>query len=392
MLIIALSTLFAPVVAQSVRTPQESLAAYRANLDSLRREWPTVRKLPNLKFFLFGMGDRRKMIYQNGELRDARTGTIIRKWKVLQEYILPADYSVMLQDASGRWTLLRENQTGVLLDDGKGKAYLTQSPLRLPSFKGKKYAPILRVLHHEVLINVIDGRPVPNFFVYQKPWLRDATLMAMVLKKTRNLDLIKDWVQGLRDPFDRNNHGIAEADNPGQVLFLASLFGDKTQPIVQAALDSAKQFEKKAPDGSLFIEGKTDYASHPVFQTKWMKYGLNSLGLPDPYRIPAQYDGYSSLFWWAYKDEHVPGKKFDAQSGQDYPYLVWAEDHFYSRVGAPERRGTLGTIDYPLSWESRASDANYPAISLLDPSLVGQKLSPPHTWHAAEMFLLLLER
>ena len=378
--------------AQSSRTPQESLNAYHASLDSLRREWPNVRPMPDLKFFLFGMGDRRKMIYHRGELKDARTGAVIRKWKVAQEYILPADYSVMLQDERGVWTLIRENQTGVLLDDGKAKAYVTQSKLNLPSFRGKKYAPVLRVLHHEILMNVVDGKPVPNFFVYQKPWLRDATLMAMVLKTTRNLDQIKDWIQDLRDPFDRNNHGISEADNLGQILYLVSLVDNKSHPVVAMVLDSVKQFEKKNSAGERYLEGKTDYSVHPVFQTKWMKFGLQSLGLPDPYQIPNVYDSYSSLFWWAYKDEHVPGKKFDAQSGQNYPYLVWAEDHFYSRPGAPERRGTLSNRDYPLTWEARASDANYAELNRLDASLIKEKLSPSHTWHAAEMFLLLLDR
>jgi hypothetical protein len=373
--------------AQRLRTPQESLAAYRASLDSLRREWPTVRPLPRMRFFLFGMGHRRKMVYQNGTLFDARTGAVIRRWNVLQEYILPADYTVLVQDDKGRWTMIRENQTGVLLDDGKGKAYLTQGKLNLPSFRGKKYASILRVLHHEVLMNVVDGQPVPNFFVYQKPWLRDASLMAMVLKHTRNLDLLRDWVLSLRDPFDRNNHGLAEPDNLGQALFLASLVADKHHPLVAAVLDSVKRFEKKAPDGSLFLEGKTDYALHPVYQTKWMKFGLGSLGLPDPYRIPKQYDSYSSLFWWDFREEHVPGNKFDAHSGQDYPYLVWAEDHFYG-----EKRASLGTLDYPLTWEANASDARYAGLTVLDPALVGLKLAAPHTWHAAELFLLLLER
>lgn len=392
LLILSLFILKKTGVAQAIRTPQQSLDAYRANLDSLRREWPTRRELPKMKFFLFGMGNRRKMVYQNGTLFDARTGEVIRQWKMIQDFILPADYTVMVQDGKGRWTMIRENGTGVLVDDGKGKAYLTRAPVRLPTFRGKKYAPVLRVLHHDVLVNVVDGKPVPNLFVYQKPWLRDGAMMAMVLKATGNLDLLRDWILDLRDPFDRNNRGIAEADNPGQALFLASLVADKAHPVVAAAIDSAKRFEKKAADGSVFLDGKTDYAPHPVYQTKWMKFGLQALGLPDPYRIPKLYDSYSSLFWWDFKAEHVPatsvgGKKFDAQSGQDYPYLVWAEDHFYG-----ERRGTLGNLDYPLTWESKASEANYAGLSVLDPALVSLKIAAPHTWHAAELFLLLLER
>jgi len=386
-LLVGLFALTTPALAQPIRTPQASLDAYRANLDSLRREWPTGRELPRTKFFLFGMGNRRKMVYQNGTLFDARTGEVIRQWKMIQDFILPADYTVLVQDAGGRWTMIRETGTGVLLDDGKGRAYLTRAPVRLPTFRGKKYAPVLRVLHHDVLVNVVDGKPLPNLFVYQKPWLRDGAMVAMVLKATGNLDLIRDWVLTLRDPFDRNNRGQAEADNLGQALYLASLVADRTHPVVEAALDSAKRFEKKAPGGGVFLAGNTDYAPHPVYQTKWMKFGLQALGLPDPYAIPKQYDSYSSLFWWAFTTEHVPGNRFDAPTGQDYPYLAWAEDHFLG-----ERRAPLGTLDYPLTWEANASEARYTGLAVLDPALVNLKLAAPHTWHAAEMFLLLLER
>ena len=175
-------------------------------------------------------------------------------------------------------------------------------------------------------------------------------------------------------------------------MFLASLVSDKTHPVVQVALDSVKKFRREN-----YIIGKTDYAEHPVFQTKWLKYGLKSLGLPDPYVIPEQYDSYSSLFWWDYKSEHVAptetvGKRFSEKDSDHYPYLVWAEDHFYSRKGTPERRGIVGNLDYPLSWEQNASDAHYPGMTVLDKSLVKQRLAFPHTWHAAEMFLQLISQ
>jgi hypothetical protein len=205
--------------------------------------------------------------------------------------------------------------------------------------------------------------------------------MAMVLKQTSNLHLIKDWILSIRDPFDRNNHGISEADNLGQVLYLVSLVSDTSHPVVQTVLDSSKLFTKEN-----YLEGKTDDALHPVFQTKWLKYGLKSLGLPDHYTIPAVYDSYSSLFWWDYKDQHVSGSRFDEGNSHNYPYLVWAEDHFYG-----EKRGIVTSQEYPLSWEAHASDANYAALKVLDQGLVSQKLSPAHTWHASEMFLLLME-
>lgn len=373
-------------LAQPTDALDRQLADYRANLGQLRKGHANQRDMPNLRFFLFGMGDRRKLFYRNGTLNDARTGEVLHTWTVKRERIVPPAYTVALETTDNKRVTITEDETGIWLTEGKKeRVALSQSPLKLPDFAGKQYATILKVLHHEILMNVIDGKPVPNFFVYQKPWYRDATLMAMVLKAGGNLRLIREWVLAIRDPFDRNNHGIAEADNPGQVLYLISLVSDKTHPAVPVVLDSLKQFVKTGAQGP-YIEGKTDYNLHPVFQTKWTKFGLQSLGLPDPYQIPKQYDQYSSMFWWAYKEQHVNGKRFDQSNSINYPYLVWADDHFYD-----ERNGIVTNRDYPLSWESHASDATYPGLAVLDERLVRDKLSPPHTWHAAEMFLLLIE-
>ena len=370
--------------------PDDALAAYRQNLTYLRAQQPNHRDLTDLRFFLFGMGNRRKLIYRNGELKDARTGAVLYQWPVRRELIIPSEYTVHLETTDGRTVQIREDERSVWIMDPTrlpNPVEQTMSPVRLPGFKGHPYGPVLRVLHHEVLINVLDGKPLPNFLVYNKPWYRDATLMGMVLKQTGNLPLIRDWVMAIRDPFDRNNHGVAEADNPGEVLYLISLVSDRRHPAVGAVLDSVQRFVR-----GNHIAGQTDYAEHPVFQTKWLKYGLRSLGLPDPYRIPAVYDSYSSLFWWDYTDQHVAGQPFADDLSRNYPYLVWAEDHFLAQTGQPKQRAMVGLVDYPLSWEQQASDARYAGMAVLDTGLVQQKLSYPHTWHAAEMFLSLLNQ
>jgi hypothetical protein len=51
----------------------------------------------------------------------------------------------------------------------------------------------------------------------------------------------------------------------------------------------------------------------------------------------------------------------------------------------------LSSRDYPLTWEAKASQARYAGLAVLDPVLAKEKISPPHSWHAAEAFLLLLE-
>jgi hypothetical protein len=87
-------------------------------------------------------------------------------------------------------------------------------------------------LRQELLINVTGGKPVPNLMVYTKPWYRDGAMIAMVLKQTGNLDLIKGWMLDLREPHDRNNGGETKADNLGQARFLISLASDKNHRLV----------------------------------------------------------------------------------------------------------------------------------------------------------------
>jgi hypothetical protein len=204
--------------------------------------------------------------------------------------------------------------------------------------------------------------------------------MAMAFKETGNLGLIRDWVLGLREPFDRNNGGETEADNLGQALYLISLVSDKDHPLVPVVLREMERFEKDR-----HIEGHSDFASHPVYQTKWAKFGLKALGLEDNYEVPQVADSYATLFWWAYKGEDRTGQA--VIESDDYPYLTWAGSHY-----AGLKKGKLGDRDYPLTWEAKASQANYWGVDLIDPAYAQVKLCTPHTWHAAEAFLDLLER
>jgi hypothetical protein len=160
------------------------------------------------------------------------------------------------------------------------------------------------------------------------------------------------------------------------------LFGGRAHPLVRAVLDAVPRFEQES-----HIAGFSDFAPHPVYQTKWLKYGLRSLGIDDPYRIPAVFDSYSALFWMDYKDAHVPGARFSADAVRLYPYLGWAEAHFYGE--APPEPVQAGR--YPLSWEARASQADYRGMARLSPELAARRIGAPHTWHSAEMFLYLLE-
>ena len=360
---------------------EKALQTYRDNLTILRKEHSLVRTLPNITFFFFGMGDRLKMMYKSGNLINAKTGKVLRHWKVKTAVIVPSEYLVHIELENGKAVDIHEDTQGVYIYENDMQVIMAESRLSLPTFLDKKFGPVLRVLHHEVLMNVDEGLPLPNFMVYQKPRYRDAAMMTMVLKKTNNLNLIVNWIANLKEPCNINTEESPEIDNLGQVLYMISTVSDRKHPLIEKVLETADAYK----NGN-YIEGKTDYAFHPVYQTKWLKFGLKSLGISDEFKIPLVYDNYSALVWWEYRTESVGGRQFDENTSTKYPYLAWAEDHFSS-----QKRGIVSLSDYPMSWESDSKDANYEGMNVIDPIYAKTKLCITHGWHAAEMFLVLLE-
>lgn len=296
------------------------LGAYRAELVEFRQTFGGARDLPDVRFFLFGMGQRAKFIYRDGKLLNTTTGAVVREWPITGDTIVPPDYEVALQIASGTTVTIREDEDAVWIDEGGKRTALdgTRHAVKLPAFAAKPFPRVLRVLHQELLVNVTPAGPVPNFFVYQKPWYRDGAMMALAFKETGNLVVIRDWILGLREVFDRNNKGETEADNLGQALYLVSLVADRTHPLVGKVLAEVPRFEVVG-EGGKFIKGRSDFQEHPVYQTKWLKYGLRALGLPDLFTVPRVSDGYSALFWMDYKDTYLPGKDSDNRSAYPEP-------------------------------------------------------------------------
>ncbi len=271
-----LATTLTPAWAdQTAATPDAGLAAYRAELAEFRREFGGERELPDVRFFLFGMGPRAKFLYRDGRLLDARSGNVVRQWTIARDVIVPPDYRVAMEIAGGTRVTIVEDEDAVWIEEAGRRVAIvgTQAPVKLPTFEGHRYARLLRVLHQELLVNITPAGPVPNFFVYSKPWYRDGAMMALAFRETGNLALIRDWILGLREPFDRNNGGVTEPDNLGQALFLVSLVSDKNHPLVPKVLAELPRFEREGPQGK-YIVGKSDFAEHPVYQTKWLMYGL----------------------------------------------------------------------------------------------------------------------
>lgn len=346
----------------------------------LQSEFPARRNLPEVKFYLFGMGPRTKLIYKDGALKEALSGKVVRQWKAASEQIMPSEYAVLIGTDDKRSVLIQEDEKGIRIEEDGRIEYLSENPVRLPDFAGKKYAPVLRVLHQELLVNIIHGFPVPNYLVYKKPWYRDGAQVCRCLAMTGNLHLVRDWIMSLSEPCDRNAHHD-EPDNLGEALYIISLVSDSSHSLVAKIMEKLPGFKREK-----YIVGLTDGSDHPVFQTKWLKYGLKCLGLPDPYEIPAMDDYYSSLFWMDYRDKGI--RSFHVSSPDSlYPYLGWARAHFFG-----DKAGCISAnLDYPLTWETEASEAEYQGMAPVSERYTGIKTCVPHSWHSAEMFLYLME-
>lgn len=374
--------------AQPDQDENKSLQKYRQQLNELRNEFRAF-DMPDVKFFLFGMGNRTKMIYKDGKLINATSGKTIKEWKIKSGSIVPNDYLVRLETTTNEIIHIVETEKGVFIKERAKETLIdgTGTPVKLPTFEGCRYSEVLRVLNNEILINIIDSKPLPNFFVYKTPWRRDGAMMAMCLDKTGNVDLIKNWVLSLTDAYDHNNNGESEADNLGETLYLLSFFTDRNNPCVKKVLAEIPKYEVRDKNGR-YIKGRSDFHEVPAYQTKWLKLGLRSLGIDDPYSIPQVQDNYSALFWMDYKDTYMKGTTdaYDEWKNDFFPYIGWAADHFHGLKRAP-----LSNRDYPLTWEIQAGQADYTGMAVINNKYVTGKTSVPHTWHAAEIFLYLLD-
>ncbi|MGC8669390.1 MAG: hypothetical protein ACP5VE_14890 [Chthonomonadales bacterium] len=353
--------------------------SYSKALDRVAKAHGGRYELPRGNFFLFGMGPREKFAYTGGKLIKAATGEVVYAWTLGDEVIAPAEYTVAIRSRDARYAFIWEDEEALWLQDRGQKHAIAKGSVRLPEFAGHRHRLLLRVLHQEMLVNVLHGKPLPNFFVYERPWYRDAAMMAMAFEKTGNLPVIAEWILSLQEPFDRNNKNETEPDNLGECLYLVSLVSDLSHPLVPKVFREMDKFKKNR-----YLEGRTDFAAHPVYQTKWAKYGLKSLGLTDPYIVPKVQDSYAALFWWAYKDDDLPGQPLPADPR--YPYLGWASSHY-----AGNKAGKLSDRDYPLTWEADASEADYRGMARVAPEFAAKRTCSPHAWHAAEAFLYLLE-
>ena len=112
------------------------LAAYRAELAALRHEFAGKTDLPDVPFFLLGMGQRTKLIYKGGTLIDVASGRTLRSWSVRKQAIVPPAYSVFLTTTAGAAVRIVEDERAVWIEEpGRRQARrhaARRSPAQLP--------------------------------------------------------------------------------------------------------------------------------------------------------------------------------------------------------------------------------------------------------------------
>ncbi|MBQ7760852.1 MAG: hypothetical protein IJ400_02240 [Clostridia bacterium] len=330
-------------------------------------------------FYLFGMGHREKYLYKCGSLIRIADNSVIHKWAVMKESFIYDEYTIILTLTNGQIVKLYENEIGFYIND----VCLATGKLNLPSFEEYKYPKQLRILHHEVLISFLDNIPVPNFYVYNTAWYRDGAMMALVLEKTGNIHLLQDWALSITQLYDRNNKGNCEPDNLGQLAFVLSFFVDKSYPLIQDIIAEAKRIMKNG-----LLTGMTDYNHHEIYSTLWLRLALERLGISTDFiKIPEEFDSYARMFWMDKRDIETK-TPFSNEYDYRYPYLWWAVKHFENE----EIDDSFLEIRYPMSWESYASEAKYEKIAPLSKNYADNSFSAPHSWHASEMFMYLIEK
>ena len=377
---------FTAIILFAANSLSSSGGDYKAQLRELRSRCHLLKDATTADYFFFGMGRRMKMIYQHGRLSSLDGKTLIADFgEIASDTIMPDRYEVRIVKKSGERVTITENERGVYI--GKKRVAGTNQHIELPSFVGKRYDRVLRVLLHEVLFNIQpDGCPLPNAEQYSRPFYRDAAYAMMVLKATGNENVMKPWVIGLNSVYDHaRSDDYEESDNIGQALYIISPWQRKTKAFRQKLLNEAEKLKLTADNGKNYISGLVDGMTCPVYSTLWLIKGLRANGLDDSqWALPDTLDKYTDLCWMlpdrrsvmkeeTYKDTYEWQTR--RKNIRMYPYLNAARAHYYNDF----KLAVMSTADYPLTWEQVWKDD-------------GGHECRTHLWHAAELFLLIINQ
>ena len=337
-----------------------------------------VLPVANPNRVLMGMGQRGKYVLEKTEINyifykydiETKHKTILLENLTNVEFNA-LNYTIKCLDEQGKQVSILENEIGIYLKKDNVVITLDDSNyINIPSYEGYSYSDYLKILFYETMVNVLPNGFTPNYITYGNFWYRDGAIMAMVLEATDNLSQMRLDVD-VDDVYDGARGGVDEPDNLGELLFMLSLQEEKNWPVINAVLAEAERI--KQADNC--IHGLTDGSDLYVYQTTWLKFGMERLGLDSSaYDVTNKVDGYSNMCWWytrgnsnnyPYDIESMENTLFDINTCW-YPYLEIARLHYH------EKRINLPTnLNYPISFE--------------------YSNCYPHAWSSAELLLYLLE-
>lgn len=407
-----------------------NLADYLYELDvPLRAQVYFVQKFDitdkkKASFFSFGMGDRKKMVYKNGELIDLKTKQSLRKFQYTHEMIIPNEYTVLLMDESGNITRIFEDEDGVHIETGrtakiwenwnnyyqweddrlnnretilpeniKVETIATgKKKLNLPDFKEQKLGKIMRVLHQEVLTNINEGKPKSTLLAKtnEAGLYREGMVAAMVLEETKNTWLFEDWLKSINSIYDCRNvlekedkKCVETADNPGQLLYLLGAVKNNRQDLITKII---KEVKNKSRNGE--FAGLVDGEEMGYYPTALLINGAlkNNLNIGYDFNLKKT-DKYLGLTWWLNNYKQSLHGNINTK---EHPAMEWASTH-----QEPGNYGLTTILDeaYPLTYDGKLSKTEAEEQKLVNDYYSfenGPKLSS--IWHASEMLLILMEK
>lgn len=343
----------------------------------------TINNINWLEYYFFGMANRRKLLFLEDKLLDISTGEVLYTFDVKELLLVPNKYEVLIQTKNNDFIKIYEDEEGIHYNKNNHDKIITGTSFKinLYSFTNQKYQNIKKVLYNEILFNIKDSKIYPNIIVYDKPWYRDAAITAMVLKQTNNTSLIADWVNNITEIYDKQNNGIAEPDNLGELLYLLSTQENINYDLVDKIEEEAERIATSNENG-YYLFGQTDYSNQYLYQNLWYKLGIESVGRNFDFDISNLEDDYSKLAWWSTKTN----TQEDMGYNELFPYLTTAYHHTLKT-----NKLVLNKNVYPLSWEQHASNADYSKMLFISDWYSNEEISPTHTWTASELLLYLLD-
>lgn len=326
-------------------------------------------------YYMMGMGLRNKYIIEGLEndvtIKNYQGEVLYENLKIDVEDIDYFNYIIEGKTENNKRFKMYENETGVHVEIGREKINLEPDVhINIPTFEGYSQSLLMKRYFHELMLNILPTGPTPNIFHYKNVWYRDAAIMAMAIEKTGNISQIMGWLNSIDKMYDnQRQNDLNESDNLGNVLYLQSLATEKNEQLIS---DILKEAERITVEGERYISGITDGSYMPLYQTRWLKFGMKSLGLDDSkYVIPDVEEQYAALMWFdGYGDIGAIGREelIDNWNDEVYPYLRFAKLHFY------KEKVDITCNKFPCTNE-----------------LVEDFVLELHGWHAAEVLLYLYD-